>query len=498
MFRKILIANRGEIAVRIIRACREMGIRTAAIFSEADRESLHVRFADEAYPVGAAVSIESYLKIDRIVDVAKKSGAEAIHPGYGFLSENPDFAEACRQAGIVFIGPTPEAMKAMGNKVYARELMSKSGVPVVPGSGNLPDNAKEIKKMASDIGYPVIIKASAGGGGKGMRIVENQESLDSSIRAARSEAKSAFGDPSIYMEKYFSDPRHIEVQIMADLHGQIVHLFERECSVQRRHQKLVEESPSPVVDSKTREKIGQIAAKAALAVNYTCAGTIEFLRSEKGDFYFMEVNARLQVEHPVTEMITGIDLVKEMIRITHGEKLSFKQEDLRMRGAAIECRIYAEDPANDFMPSPGRIKSLRIPEGPGIRHDSGIFSGYEIPIYYDPLVAKVIAWGKNREEALSRMGRALEEYSIQGVKTTVPFHQKLLKDKNFLKGDYNTSLIKSMDLGQGFSGEMQDIALIGAAIAAFDIRREKRPEQKLRKESQWKLAGRRRFLDTRL
>lgn len=475
-----------------------MGIQTVAIFSEADRESLHIRFADEAYPVGAAASIESYLKIDRIIDIAQKSRAEAIHPGYGFLSENPDFAEACRRAKIVFIGPTPESMKAMGNKVVARELMSRSGVPVVPGSGNLPDNMKEIERMAAEIGYPVIIKASAGGGGKGMRIVEDKDALNGSIRAARSEAKSAFGDPSIYMEKYFSHPRHIEVQVIADLHGEVVHLFERECSVQRRHQKLVEESPSPVVDDEIREKIGQIAVKAARAANYTCAGTVEFLRSGEGNFYFMEVNARLQVEHPVTEMITGIDLVKEMIRIAQGEKLPFKQEDIRMSGAAIECRIYAEDPSNDFMPSAGRIKSIKIPEGPGIRHDSGIYPGYEIPIYYDPLVAKLISWGKNREEALLRMGRSLEEYSIQGVKTTIPFHQKLLRDKNFLKGDYNTSLIKEMDVVQSFSGEMKDIALIGAAIAAFDKRKEKRPEHKLRKESHWKLAGRRRFFDSRL
>ena len=498
MFRKILIANRGEIAVRVIRACREMGIRTAAIFSEADRESLHVRFADEAYLVGPAPSIESYLKIDRIIDIAKKSGAEAIHPGYGFLSENPDFAEACQQAGIVFIGPSPESMKAMGNKVYARELMSKSGVPVVPGTSNLPDNIEEIREMASAIGYPVIVKASAGGGGKGMRIVEDQESLDGSIRAARSEAQSAFGDSSIYMEKYFSAPRHIEVQILADLHGQIVHLFERECSVQRRHQKLVEESPSPVVDEKTRQKIGQIAVKAAQAANYTCAGTIEFLRSDKGDFYFMEVNARLQVEHPVTEMITGVDLVKEMIKVAKGEKLPFKQEDLDMRGAAIECRIYAEDPANNFMPSPGLIKSLRIPEGPGIRHDSGIYSGYEIPVHYDPLIAKVIAWGENREEAIMRMGRSLEEYSIQGVRSTVPFHRELLRDRSFLNGDYNTSFIQTMNMGQNKPKEIKDIALIGAAIAAFDKKRERKPELKILKQSQWKLAGRRRFLESKL
>lgn len=497
-FHKILIANRGEIAVRIMRACREMGIRSVAIFSEADRESLHVRFADEAYLVGMAPSIESYLKIERIIDVAKKSGVEAIHPGYGFLSENPTFAEACRQAGIAFIGPSPESIKAMGNKVYARELMSKSGVPVIPGTAILPDDVKQIKKMASEIGYPIIIKASAGGGGKGMRIVKEQASLEGSIRAARSEAQSAFGDSSIYIEKYFSNPRHIEVQILADLHNHIVHLFERECSVQRRHQKLVEESPSPVVDEKTREKIGRIAIRAAQAANYTNAGTVEFLRSSDGAFFFMEVNARLQVEHPVTELITGVDLVKEMIRIAEGNELSLKQEDLHMRGAAIECRIYAEDPDNGFMPSPGVVKSLRTPEGPGIRHDSGIYLGYEIPIYYDPLMAKVIAWGENRNEALRRMRRALDEYFIQGIKSTISFHRKLVRNKSFLDGNYNTSFIETMDLDQEKQKGMQDVALMGAAIATFDRKRERKPEKKMRMESQWKMAGRKRFLDSKL
>ncbi len=498
MFRKILIANRGEIAVRILRACQEMGIRTVAIFSEADREALHVRFADEAYSVGLAPSIESYLNIERIIDVAKRSEVEAIHPGYGFLSENPSFAEACRESGIVYIGPSPESMKAMGNKVYARDLMSKSGVPIVPGTGNLSDNNSQIGKIASEIGYPIIIKASAGGGGKGMRIVKDQESLESNIRSARSEAKSAFGDPSIYMEKYFSNPRHIEVQILADLHGHTIHLFERECSIQRRHQKLVEESPSPVVDEGIREKIGDIAIRAAQAANYTNAGTIEFLRRSSGEFFFMEVNARLQVEHPVTELITGVDLVKEMIKIADGHKLSIKQEDLHMRGAAIECRIYAEDPDNGFLPSPGIVRFLRSPDGPGIRHDSGIYAGYEIPVYYDPLVAKVITWGEDRNEALKRMSRALDEYSIQGIKSTISFHRRVVRNKSFLEGDYNTSFIETMNLHQESCEEKKDIALIGAALVAFDRKRERKPEKKKRVESSWKLAGRRRYLDSKL
>ena len=497
MFEKILIANRGEIAVRIMRACREMGVRTAAVFSEADRESLHIRYADEAYPIGPAPSAESYLKISNIIDAAHRSKAEAIHPGYGFLSENPRFAEMCRREGLVFIGPSPEAMEAMGNKVYARNVMQRSGVPVVPGSEKLPEDMKEIRNIAARIGFPVIVKASAGGGGKGMRIVRTESELESSIRGARSEAASAFGDSSIYLEKYFPAPRHIEVQVLGDLHGNMVHLFERECSVQRRHQKLVEESPSAVVDETMRERLGEMAVRAAKAVNYVCAGTIEFLRGEDGDFYFMEMNTRLQVEHPVTEMITGVDLVKQMIRIAAGEKLPFEQKDLRPSGSAIECRIYAEDPDNGFMPSPGQVEFIRSPGGPGIREDSGIYEGYTVPVHYDALIAKLIVWGKDRSEALLRMRRALDEYSIQGIQTTIPFHRKVIRHEDFIRGDYDTSFVEKMNSFNIAAEGLEEIAIIGAAIAASDRKREPGAAEK-RYVSSWKTEGRRRALQSRL
>ncbi len=497
MFKKILVANRGEIAVRVMRACREMGIRTVAVFSEADRESLHVRFADEAYPIGPAQSTQSYLKMERIIEAAHKSKAEAIHPGYGFLSENPSFAELCRKEDLVFIGPSPEAMRAMGNKVYARELMQKSDVPVIPGSGTLPDSMRQIRKITAEIGYPAMVKASAGGGGKGMRIVRKEGELESCIRGARSEAASAFGDPAVYIEKYFPAPRHIEVQILGDLHGNVVSLFERECSVQRRHQKLVEESPSAAVDEETRKRLGEMAVRAAKAVYYTCAGTIEFLRSEKGEFYFMEMNARLQVEHPVTEMITGIDLVKQMIRIASGEKLPFVQNDMRSSGSAIECRIYAEDPDNAFIPSPGRVEFIRTPGGPGIREDSGIYQGCTVPVFYDALIAKLIVWGKDRDEAIKRMKRALDEYSIHGIKTTIPFHRRVMQHEDFVKGAYDTSFVEKMNSFRITPEGLEEIAVIGAAIAALDRKRKPDVTSGAR-ASNWKIEGRNRTLRNRL
>ncbi|MEW5806931.1 MAG: acetyl-CoA carboxylase biotin carboxylase subunit [Acidobacteriota bacterium] len=497
MFKKILIANRGEIAVRVMRACREMGIRTVAVFSEVDRESLHIRFADEAYPIGPAPSMESYLRIDKIIQVAHESGAEAVHPGYGFLSENPLFAEACRKEGIIFIGPSHESMKAMGNKVYARELMKRTGVPVIPGTGNLPDDMASIKKIASELGYPVMVKASAGGGGKGMRIVRDEGEIESCVRGARSEAGSAFGDPSVYLERYFPAPRHIEVQILGDQYGNVVHLFERECSIQRRHQKLIEESPSVVVDAATREKLGDLAVKAAEAVQYVAAGTIEFLRDERGEFYFMEMNTRLQVEHPVTELVAGIDLVKEMIKIAAGERLSFKQEDLKMRGSAIECRIYAEDSEHAFMPSPGKVEFIRAPGGPGVRDDSGIYPGYTVPVYYDPLIAKLVVWGKDRNEALQRMRRALDEYSIQGIKTTIPFHRKVLKHKDFIAGEFDTSFVEKLNSFMLPAEGIHEIAIIGAAIAALERRRPVSIQREAA-ASRWKIDGRSKALKNRL
>jgi len=497
MFKKILIANRGEIAVRIMRACREMGLKTVAVFSEADRESLHLRYADEAYPIGPPPSTESYLHMHRILEAAHRSKVEAIHPGYGFLSENPLFAELCRKEGFVFIGPSPEAMTAMGNKVYARNLMKKSDVTIIPGSDNLPDNISQIKKIASRIGYPVMVKASAGGGGKGMRIVRAEQEIESCIRGARSEAASAFGDPSIYLEKYFPAPRHIEIQVLGDLHGNMVYLFERECSIQRRHQKLVEESPSTAVDEVTRTKLGEMAVRAAKAVNYTCAGTIEFLRGESGEFCFMEMNTRLQVEHPVTEMITGIDLVKQMIRIAAGEKLPFEQKDLRPSGSAIECRIYAEDPDNLFMPSPGKVEFIRAPGGPGIREDSGIYQGCTVPVYYDALIAKLIVWGKDRNESLQRMRRALDEYSIHGIKTTISFHRKVLRHPDFVNGNYDTSFVEKMDSFHVTPEGIEEIAIIGAAIAASE--RKKEPDAVSRNSaSNWKMEGRNKALKSRL
>ncbi len=467
-FKKLLIANRGEIAVRVIRACHEMGIRTVAVYSEADRDALHVRFAHEAYSIGPPPSSESYLRIDKILDVAKRSGAEAIHPGYGFLSENDQFSRACRDAGVVFVGPPPEAMEAMGDKVRSRELMTKAGVAVVPGSPPLKD-AKEAVAYAEKIGYPVLLKASAGGGGKGMRVVRTSAELPSLLAQAQGEARSSFGDETVFLEKYVDRPRHIEVQILADAQGNCVHLGERECSIQRRHQKLIEESPSPVIDAATRAKIGAMAVKAALACGYVSAGTVEMLRGADGSFYFMEMNTRLQVEHPVTEMVYGVDLVKAMIEIAGGAKVPWTQDQIVPRGHAIECRIIAEDPSRNFMPAPGTIRALRGPGGPGVRYDGGIYGGFTVPVHYDPMLAKLITWGADRNEAAARMTRALDELRVDGVKTSIAFHRRVMTHPAFLAGDLHTGFLGEHPelLVPGTDPWLSEVAVLAAAVAHF-------------------------------
>ncbi|MDR7443711.1 MAG: acetyl-CoA carboxylase biotin carboxylase subunit [Armatimonadota bacterium] len=447
MFRKVLVANRGEIAVRVIRACRELGIRTVAVYSEADRDCLHVRLADEAFCIGPPPAGESYLNIPNILSTAEVTGAEAIHPGYGFLAENPHFAEICRDAGIAFIGPTPEAMEAMGNKARAREIAQKAGIPVVPGSPGPVRTLEEALGVADRIGYPLLIKASAGGGGRGMRVVHSREELGRAMAMAQSEAEAAFGSGEVYLEKYLEEPRHIEVQILADTRGNVVHLGERECSIQRRHQKLLEEAPAPGLSPRLRANLHRAAIRLAQAIRYTSAGTVEFLVDREENFYFMEMNTRIQVEHPVTEMITGLDLVREQIRIAAGERLGFSQRDVEFRGHAMECRVNAEDPAHDFRPSPGTIRGLVLPGGPGIRVDTHVYAGYTIPPYYDSLVAKVIAWGRDRAEAMARMDRALREFEIAGIRTTIPFHRLLLENAFFRRGEVYTNFVqRRMDL----------------------------------------------------
>jgi acetyl-CoA carboxylase biotin carboxylase subunit len=494
MFRKILIANRGEIAIRVVRACRELRVATAAVFSEADRSSLHVRYADEAYCVGPAPSSQSYLNVDAILEVARRAGAEAIHPGYGFLAENPGFARRCEEAGIVFIGPPSSAIRAMGSKTSARRLATAAGVPVVPGAIEDLSDA-EVESCALGIGLPVVIKAAAGGGGKGMRVVQEAAGLASAIRAARSEAQSAFGDSAIYVEKYLSAPRHVEMQILADGLGHAIYLGERECSVQRRHQKVIEEAPSPIVDAPLRRRMGEAALALAKAAGYVNAGTMEFLVDAERNFYFLEMNTRLQVEHPVTELVTGLDLVKEQLAIAAGEPLRHRQDDLTIRGAAIECRIYAEDPFQNFVPSPGRIVSLREPGGPGVRMESGVYEGYEVPVHYDPLIAKLITWARNREEAAHRMRRALMEYQIHGIKTTIPFHQRVMADPDFLRGEIDTTYIDRRFAGRPHAWEEseREVALAAAAIHVF-LRDQARggsgPVRGAAAESPWKLAAR--------
>jgi acetyl-CoA carboxylase biotin carboxylase subunit len=444
MFKKILIANRGEIAVRVLRACHEMGIAAVAVYSEVDRGALHVRKADEAYPIGSAAATESYLNIPRILDVARRSGTDAIHPGYGFLSENAKFAQACADAGVKFIGPTAAAMEALGSKTRARQAMEKAGVPFVPGTSRGVDSIEEAEQVAARIGYPVMLKAAAGGGGKGMRLVEVPELLKSALEAARSEAERSFGDSEVYIEKAIVNPRHIEMQVFADEHGNTVYLGERECSLQRRHQKVLEEAPSPIVDPDMRRRMGETAVRVAQAANYTNAGTVEFLVDQAKNFYFLEMNTRLQVEHPVTELITGLDLVHLQIRIAAGEKLPFKQDDVRVRGHAIECRIYAEDPDNNYFPSPGKITLLQEPSGPGVRIDTGMYEGWTVPIDYDPLLAKLIGYGSDRDQAIARVTRALNECFVGGIKTNISLFRRILRDADFRAAKLDTGFLDRM------------------------------------------------------
>lgn len=445
MFKKILIANRGEIALRVIRACKELGIATVAVYSEADGDSLHVRFADEVVCIGPGPSNQSYLNIPRIISAAEVTNAVAIHPGYGFLAENANFAEICASCNIQFIGPSPEVIASMGNKSLAKATMEKAGVPVVPGSQGVVMNKKEAHRLAEETGYPVMLKASAGGGGRGMRIVRDSNMLDSAFDMARVEAEAAFGVPDLYMEKYFENPRHIEIQILGDSHGNVIALGERECSIQRKHQKLIEESPSPIITPPIRKKIIQAAVKGAKAVNYQSAGTIEFLY-EEGKFYFMEMNTRIQVEHPVTEMVFGVDLIKKQIEVATGARIDW-DKNYKMRGHAIECRVNAENPAKNFRPSPGKITSFHVPGGPGVRVDTHAYAQYIIPPFYDSLVAKLITHGKDREEAICRMKRCLEESVIEGIDTTIPFHQRILEDDAFVAGDFDTKFVEQFQRG---------------------------------------------------
>ena len=467
MIKKILVANRGEIAIRVMRSCREMGIKSVAVFSEADRKSMHVRFADEAYFIGPAASNESYLVIDKIIEVAKKCNADAIHPGYGFLSENAEFSDRCKSENLIFIGPSSYAINTMGDKITARKKMQKAGVPVVPGTTKPIKDLEDAVETVKKVGLPVMVKASAGGGGKGMRLVSKEEDIVSSVSAAKSEAMAAFGDDAIYVEKYINSPHHIEFQILADNHGNCVHLFERECSVQRRHQKVVEETPSPIMNQKVRMEMGAHAVAAAQAVNYSGAGTIEFIVDDNLNYYFLEMNTRLQVEHPITERVVGIDLVKEQIKIANNQALDIKQEDLSQKGHAIEVRIYAEDPDNNFMPNPGVIKHITEPLGLGVRHDGYVYEGYEIPMHYDPMISKLICWAPSRNEAIDRMKRALYAYKITGIKTSIPFLNRIMDVPSFKEGKYNTHFIQDnaehLDLRKDSKQKVKDIA----AIAAF-------------------------------
>jgi acetyl-CoA carboxylase biotin carboxylase subunit len=494
MFKRILIANRGEIAVRITRACRELDIETVAVYSEADRESLHVKYADHAYPIGPAPSAQSYISNDQIIGVAKKSRAEAIHPGYGFLAENAGFAQRCKDEGIVFIGPSPEVIDQMGDKVKARQIMKAAGVPVVPGSDGILNSEEEVLQTAEAIGYPFMLKAVAGGGGKGLRLVRAQREVRSAFRAVRSEAASSFGDPRLYVEKFIERPRHVEIQILADKYGRVIHLYDRECSIQRRHQKVLEESPAPGLDDRTRRRIGRIAIQGARAVGYVGAGTLEFLLDQEQNFYFLEMNTRLQVEHAVTERVVGIDLVKAQIEIAAGGYLPWRQRHIIQTGHAIECRIYAEDPENDFMPYPGRIEGLRLPEGMGLRNDCGVYEGAEVPIYYDPMIAKLITWGENRVEAILRMRRALREYQVRGIKTNIAFNQWILRHPRFMSGDFSTSFIdeeyRSTSKEEVYPHK--EIALASAAIAALHREHERTLgllTKKANEPSQWRDQG---------
>ncbi len=492
--KSILIANRGEIAVRIIRACRELKIRAVAVFSDSDRSSPHVLLSDEAYHIGPSPSSQSYLNRDKLIEIAKKSGVDAIHPGYGFLSENASFARRVSDEGFIFIGPTAASIEAMGDKTAARKLMEKAGIPIVPGTVKPLTSLSDAHQIANKIGYPILLKAAGGGGGKGMRIVGEKNDLQGAFKSAQNEARSAFGDDRIYIEKYIRSPKHIEIQVLADVHGNFVHLGERECSIQRRHQKIIEEAPSLAIDRKIRTEMGNAAIQAAKACNYVNAGTIEFLLDEKKNFYFLEMNTRVQVEHPVTEMITGIDIVKEQIAIASGKPLSFRQEDVIVNGHAIECRVYAEDPLNNFLPSIGTVKRLQAPSGPGIREDRGIQQGNEITVHYDPMVSKLVAWGKTRNEALRRMDRALNEYLIQGVITNIPACIHIIRHPSFIDGSYTTHFMSAEYNPEELRKPNDDEMIAVAVAAATMVHRHKKqpvfartnPETK----SQWKFQER--------
>lgn len=509
-FQKVLIANRGEIALRVIRACQESGLRTVAVYSDADRDALHVRMADEAYHIGPAVAAKSYLHIPTLIDVARRSGAQAVHPGYGFLSENATFVEACQEAGLIFVGPPPEAQAAMGEKTAARRTAQAAGVPIVPGAMSDVEDDTMAEELAAKIGYPVLLKAAAGGGGKGIRFVRDPKDLLSSLRTARSEARSAFGDGRVYIEKAIMPARHIEVQFIADAHGNVVHLGERECSIQRRHQKLIEESPSPVVDAELRQRMTSAVVNLVRSINYVNAGTAEFLLGPDRNFYFLEVNARIQVEHPVTEWVTGIDLVQEQLRVAAGLPLSFTQEEIEFRGVAIECRISAEDPENRFLPATGTVLALQEPSGPGVRVESSLYAGLQVPLYYDPLLSKLIVWGRDRQQAIARMRRALREYQILGVRTTLPFARWLMEHPRYIAGDFSTDFIteewdtrpKNAPLftepGGGELSEEQVAALVGSLLMHEQVMQEQQRRQPLSdgvgEVNRWRDASRRELL----
>ena len=469
--KKILVANRGEIAIRVMRSAREMGIKTVAVFSEADRNALHVRYADEAVFIGPAPSSQSYLVMDNIIQAAKKTGADAIHPGYGFLSENAEFSDLVKSSGLIFIGPTGDSMRMMGSKLAAKATAEKHNIPLVPGTAKAIDDIEEAKGLAEKIGFPILIKASAGGGGKGMRIVNNVSEFEEQMKLAVSEAISSFGDGAVFIERYVGSPRHIEIQVLGDTHGNVVHLFERECSVQRRHQKVIEEAPSSVLTESIRNEMGQCAVQVAKACNYIGAGTVEFLLDENKNFYFLEMNTRLQVEHPVTEYITGLDLVKEQIKVARGEKLSFSQSDLKIQGHAMEIRVYAEDPENNFLPDIGRLETYKVPQGPGVRCDDAYEEGMDIPIYYDPMIAKLITYGKDREEAIEKMKRAIEDYKISGVQTTLEFCHFVMCHPAFVSGNFDTHFVKNYFVPGQEKDSSEDEMKVAAIIALKSIQK---------------------------
>ena len=493
--KKVLVANRGEIAIRVFRTCRKMGISTVAVYTHADRKAPHVRYADEAYCITEGENDTSYLKQDKILEIAEKTGS-AIHPGYGFYSENADFVKECEKRDIIFIGPKAEHITLMGSKTGARNAMVEAGVPVVPGTKNAIRDVKDAMATAKEVGYPIMLKAVHGGGGKGMRLVHEESEFESAFRTASSEAANAFGNGDMYIEKFIEEPHHVEIQVLGDSHGNARHLFERECSIQRRHQKVIEEAPSPFINDETREKMYEVAVKAVKAMGYVSAGTLEFIVGKDQDFYFLEMNTRLQVEHPVTELITGVDIVRQMIFIAEGKPISYAQEEITKKGHAIECRIYAEDPSNNFAPSPGEITVYQTPEGPNVRVDSGAFAGYEVPLYYDPMIAKVCCVSRTRKGAIANMKRILSEYRISGIKTSIPFHQRVLENETFIAGDYDTAFIDTkFDMEDLQRRQSQDdtVAVIAAAIKQFNSEKQAAARSVTRRdvgESNWKKYGR--------